>query len=108
MDDVSNLVSGSVTSTGTGATTVIAAPSGTRRLYIKSMQIGRTDAGSSPLIVTLNDDAATVLVVPVAAAGPIAPVFLKPLTVAAATALTATSGTGVTTLYITAQGFSGN
>src|SRR5580704_57960 len=42
---ISNLVSGSGSATGTGATTIITAPSNTRRIYVTSVQCGRTDAG---------------------------------------------------------------
>jgi hypothetical protein len=106
----SNLVSGSGSATGTGATTIIAAPTTTRRIYVTAVQCGRTDAGTTGIYVTLNDNASTIIVVPNTGGGggnnmP----FPSPLTVPAATALTFTSsGPGVSTLYCDAQGFTGN
>jgi hypothetical protein len=106
----SNLVSGAGSTTGTGATTIIAAPTTTRRIYVTAVQCGRTDAGTTGIYVTLNDNASTIIVVPNTAGGggnnmP----FPSPLTVPAATALTFTSsGPGVSTLYCNAQGFTGN
>jgi hypothetical protein len=79
-----NLVSGSGSATGTSATQIIAAPSGTRRIYVTSVQCGRTDAGTSAIYVTLNDDGATVLVIPNAGnGGDSNMMFGSPLTVAA-------------------------
>jgi hypothetical protein len=54
----SDLVSGSGSATGTGATTVIAAPTTTRRIYVSSVECFRTDAGTTATYVTLNDDGA--------------------------------------------------
>jgi hypothetical protein len=106
---VDNVVSGAGNATGTGATTIIAAPTATRRIYVTAVQCGRTDAGSTGIFVTLNDNASTVIVVPNTGSGggnnmP----FPSPLTVPPATALTFTASSGVSTLYCDAQGFTGN
>jgi hypothetical protein len=52
----SNLVSGSASAMGTGATTIIAAPSGPRRLYISSVACVRNDADTSVIYVRFNDE----------------------------------------------------
>lgn len=104
-----NLVSGSGNTTGTGATTIIAAPSATRRLYITAVECGRTDAGTTAVRATLNDDGTTVIVIPNSGGGGGNNMyFANPLTVPAGTALTFTMSGGVTTAYCSAQGFSGN
>jgi hypothetical protein len=82
-----NLVSGSASATGTSQTTIIAAPSGTRVNYITAAQCGRSDAGTTAIYVTLNDNALTVIVLPNSGGGNNI-VFTSPLTVPAATALT--------------------
>jgi hypothetical protein len=105
----SNLVSGAGNATGTSATTIIPAPSNTRRIYVTSAQCGRNDTGTSAIRATLNDNAGTVLVVPnTGSGGGNTMQFPAPLTMPAATALTFTASAGVTTLYCNAQGFTGN
>lgn len=105
----SNLVSGSASATGTGATTLISAPSATRRLYVTDVECGRSDAGTTASRVTLNDDATTVLVIPNSGGGGFVPIhFGSALTVASATALTFTSSASISTVYCAAQGFTGN
>jgi hypothetical protein len=105
----SNLVSGSANSTDTAAHTIITAPTATRRIYVTSGQCGRTDAGTTAIKVTLNDIAGTVLVLPNSGGGGgnNAP-FPAPLTVPAATALTFTSSASTSTVYCSAQGFTGD
>lgn len=102
------MLRGHASSTGTGATTVIAAQGSGVKIYVTGIQIGRTDAGTAALTVTLNDTATSVFVVPDAGnGGGSNVVFDVPLVVAANTALTFTSGTGVTTLHVNAQGYTG-
>jgi hypothetical protein len=104
-----NLVSGSGSATDTAGHTIIAAPTTTRRLYIRSLQCYRTDAGTTAIRVTLNDDASTVIGLPNnGGGGGSNVVFESPLTLPAATALTFTASAGTTTVYCNAQGFSGN
>jgi hypothetical protein len=100
-----NWVSGSASATSTAQTTVIAAPSA-NNLYITSLQIGRTDAGTTAISVALNDSATTEVIVPNSGGGGgNNMVFNPPLVVAAATALKFTASAGVTTLYVNAQGY---
>jgi hypothetical protein len=105
-----NFVSGSGNATGTGATTIIAAPSITGyRLYVRSVQCGRTDAGTTASRVTLNDDGSTVLVLPnTGGGGSSNVVFPMPLTVPRTTALTFTSSASISTVYCSAQAFEDN
>jgi hypothetical protein len=103
---VSNLVSGSGSGTDTAAHTIIAAPTSAsaRRIYVTSAQCFRTDAGTTAIRVTLNDDGGTVIGLPNSGGGG----GSNPLTVPAATALTFTASSGVTSVYCNAQGFTGN
>jgi hypothetical protein len=105
-----NLVSGSGNATGTGVTTIITAPTITGyRLYIRSVQCGRTDAGTTASRVTLNDDGSTVLILPNAGNGGAANViFPTPLTVPRTTALTFASSASISTVYCSAQGYQDN
>jgi hypothetical protein len=108
---ISNLVSGSGSGTDTAAHTIIATPTSpsARRIYVSSVQCFRTDAGTTAIRVTLNDDASTVIGLPNSGGGGGSNlVFASPLTVPAATALTFTASTGTSTVYCNAQGFSGN
>jgi hypothetical protein len=105
----SNLVSGNGSATGTGATTIIAAPSATRRIYVRSVACGRNDAGTTAIFVTFNDTSSTVMVLPNSGGGGANNMaFASPLTVPAATAFTFTASTGISTVYCNAQGFTGN
>ena len=99
------MVRGTATSTGTGATTIIASAGGSLKNYITAVQCGRTDAGATAITITFNDSASTVVVLPSGGATNIT--FPTPLATAAATAFQFTSGTGVTTLYCSAQGYTG-
>ena len=106
---ISNLVSGGASATGTAATTIISAPTKTRRIYVTGAQCGRNDAGTAAIFVTLNDTSSTVLVLPNSAGGGANNmVFTSPLTVPAATALTFTSVGQHITVYCNAQGFTGD
>jgi hypothetical protein len=105
----SNLVSGSASAMGTGATTIIAAPSGPRRLYISSVACGRTDAGTSAISVTFNDDVSTVMVLMNTGGGTSTNmVFPFPLTVPAATAFKFTASGSVSAVFCSAAGFTGD
>jgi hypothetical protein len=105
---VANLVSGAGNTTGTGATTIIAAQAAGIKMYISSLQCFRTDAGTTAIFATLNDGASTIIGIPNGGGGGGNNiVFQIPLVVAAATALTFTASGGVTTLYCNAQGYQG-
>lgn len=99
-------VRGSGNSTGTGATTIIAAQGAGVTMRISSIQCGRTDGGTTGDFVTLNDSASTVVVVPnTGGGGGNNIIFSIPLLVAANTAFTFAANSGVTTMYCNAQGF---
>lgn len=103
-----NMVRGSASATGTGATTLIAAGGANIKTYVTDVECGRSDAGTAAIIVTLSDSASTILVLPNSGGGGgNNKTFNTPLVTAANTALTFTSGTGTTTVYCSAQGFSG-
>jgi hypothetical protein len=107
--DVSGFVSGAGSATDTSATTIIAAVSNVRRIYVTAAQCGRTDAGTTAVRVTFNDDAATVMVLPNSGGGGFVPVvFPSPLTVAASSGFKFTASGSISTIYCNAQGFTGN
>lgn len=96
---------GAASATDNTAHMLIAAPD-LGKLCITSLQLGRTDAGTSAITVTLNDNAATVLVLENAGNGRSIPfVFDTPIMLANKTPLTFQASTGVSTLYASAQGF---
>jgi hypothetical protein len=105
-----NFVSGSGSATNTAATTIISALTGSLRIYVSSVQCGRTDAGTTAIYVTLNDTSSTVIVLPNAGngGGNNMSFATAPLTVARATALTFTASSGVSTVYCNAQGYAAN
>ena len=105
-----NYVFGSGNTTGTGATTIISSPGTSLRSYVTGVQCGRTDAGTSAIFVTLNDDKSTIVVVPNAGGGGGNNMTFGTgaITVARGTALTFTPSSGVTTLYCNAQGLAAN
>lgn len=102
----SQLVSGSVSSTTSATVTLIAAPS-EGPICLSSLQLGRTDANSNPIVVTFNDLASTPLVVPspTSGGGIRDVVFDAPLLWPNQTAVTFQTSLGVTTLFASAQGF---
>ncbi len=103
-----NMVRGSASATGTGATTIIAAQGASVKTYITDVECGRSDAGTAAIIVTFSDSASTILVLPNSGGGGgNNKTFNVPLVTAANTAFTFTAGTGTTTVYCSAQGFSG-
>jgi hypothetical protein len=105
-----NFVSGSASATDGNAHTIIAAPTGSMRIYVTGVQCGRTDAGTTASRVTLNDDASTVLVLSNAGNGGGNNLSFgnAPLTVPRATALTFTSSASISTVFCSAQGYQGN
>jgi hypothetical protein len=103
---ISNLVSGEASATGTAATTIISAPTKTRRIYVTGAQCSRNDAGTTAIFVTFNDTSSTIAVLPNSGGGGANNmVFTSPLTVPTATALTFTSSASTSTVYCNAQGF---
>ena len=103
-----NMVRGSASSTNTSAHTLIAAGGAGIKTYITAIQCGRTDAGTSAIAVTFSNAAADVMVIPNnGGGGGNNQTFPVPLATAANTAFTFTSGTSTSTVYCSAQGFSG-
>jgi hypothetical protein len=94
-------VRGSTTSTDTNAHTIIASAGGSLKNYITDWECSNSSATST--LVTFNDSAATTFIVP-AGSGNNKSLHI-PLVTAAATAFTFTSGTGVSTVYCSAQGY---
>jgi hypothetical protein len=104
------MVRGANSTTGTAATafTGISAPGASIKVYLTDVNCGRSDAGTTAIVVTLNDTSSTPIVIPAnGGGGGNNKHFLVPLVFAANTAPTFTSGTGVSTLYCDAQGFTG-
>ena len=98
-----NLWSGAISSTGTTAVTIEAAPGANVKLYATSLQIGNT--GTVTVAGTLNDSATTILVVPSGGGSNLT--LPAPLVWAANTAATITFSAATTTAYASAQGFKG-
>jgi hypothetical protein len=105
-----NFVFGSGNATNTAATTIIASPGASLRIYVTGVQCGRTDAGTTAIFVTLNDDKSTILVLPNSGGGGGNNIAFGDgrITVARGTALTLTASSGVSTLYCNAQGYAAN
>lgn len=95
---------GSGNTTGTAATTIIAAQGVGVRMYINGVQC--KNSGATSTIVTLNDSASSVLMA--SAAGGDNETFITPLVVAANTPLTFTPLAASTTVYCNAQGYTGS
>jgi hypothetical protein len=99
-----NMVRGSASQTGTGPTTIIAAQGAGVKIYVTGVQCKNT--GSTTTIVTLDDSASSVLIVPTS--GGDNETYQTPLVVAANTALTFTPGAASSTIYCNAQGYWGS
>ena len=98
-------VNGAASATTTAATTLIAAPSA-GRLCVSALQLCRNDAGTTPITITLNDGAGTVLGLPNAGNGKSDPyVFDAPIILPAKQALTFQASSAITTVFASAQGF---
>jgi hypothetical protein len=96
--------SGVGTASATTAQTVIVNSPSANRLYVPSLQCGRTDAASTATFITLNDSASTIVVLPNNGGGGGNNMqFAPPLSVAATTALKFTPNTSIATIYCAAQ-----
>ena len=104
---IASMCRGSVSSTDTGAHTVIAAGGAQTAIYVTSLQFG--NSSSTSVTVTLNDTVSSKFVVPASstAFGGSNVLGRVPLLVAENTALTMTSSSGQTTVTCNAQGFYG-
>jgi hypothetical protein len=99
--DFGNAVRGAASTTGSTATTLIAAPAADQSIYVGSAQFSNSSATGTT--VTLNDTAATVLWVPTV--GTISLEFTPPLKVPVGLPLTFKPGGSTTTFYAAAQGW---
>lgn len=96
-----NPLRGAASTTGSGATTIIAAQGAGTQIKVTSLQAWNTSA--TTVTIQLNDSATTVLIVP--AGGGTNVEFSTPLIVAANTALTFTPSGAETTVGVNAQGY---
>lgn len=102
------MLRGSITGTDTAAHTIIAAQGASVKTYITDIECGRNDTGTSPITITFSDSAATVIILPNSGGGGgNNKAFNVPLVTAANTAFTFTSGSSITTVFCSAQGFKG-
>ena len=103
------VLTGSASTTGSSATTLIAAQGASVKIYVRSVQCFRTDSATTTAYVTLNDTnttgSGTTIVLP--AGGGSNPWFGATLVVAANTALTFQPSAALTTVFCNAQGFKG-
>lgn len=98
-----NNLDGFISSTGTGAVTLIAAQGTNVSIYVTDLEISNTS--TTPATITLSNAAATQLLVP---AGLGREVHLQtPIKIAANTALTFTTSPAVSSILVGAQGFKG-
>jgi hypothetical protein len=101
-------VSGTASSTGTGATTIIAAQGAGVKIYVTAVQCWREDAGATGAHVTLDDVSSSIVGLPNSGGGGgNNPVYPTPLVTAANAPLTFTSSAAITTVYCNAQGYVG-
>lgn len=98
-----NYIRGYASTTGSTATTVIAAQGAGVKSYITGLQCWNTSAAT--ITVTLDDSASTVIICPTGGGSNI--VFETPLVTAANTAFTFTPGSAETTIGLSAQGYGG-
>jgi hypothetical protein len=102
-----NMLRGSASATDTAAHTIIAAQGTGKYIHVTAVQCHRTDTGTTPSYVTLNDTegtgAGTTIALP--PSGGSNPVFPTPLEIAANTALTFTPHDALTTVLCNAQGY---
>jgi hypothetical protein len=101
----SNQLRGAANTTAGTATTLIAAQGVGNKIYATNVQCWRTDSGTTMIWATLDDTVSTP--VPIPAGGGTSLVLLTPLVTAANAALTFTPSTATTTVYCSAQAFSG-
>jgi hypothetical protein len=103
-----NYARGSASSTGTTATTLLAAAGSGIKNYVTDIECGRTDTGTSAIYVTFSDSASTIFVLPDSGGGGgNDKSFNVPLATAANTAFTFTSSAATSTVYCSAQGYTG-
>ena len=100
-----NFLQATANATGTGSTAIFASAGGSLRNYVTSCQINNTSATNS--FVNLEDGSTVLAVIPAPANGGAVMNFPAPLRGTAATAFNFVAGVGVTTLYVSCQGYKG-
>lgn len=98
-------LSGTNSATGTSNTEVIAAQGGSTRIYLTTLIIH--NSSSTNTLVNIKDGTTTKLVIPAPANGGAVVKLDPPLRGTANTALNFASGSGVTTMYVSATGYKG-
>lgn len=98
---------GTCTATTTAACTFTNSSAVGFKTYISSLQCGRTDTGTTPITVTLNDNSASVYVLPNSGGGVLVSVKFDPALVMAnlATAATFTASSSISSVICNAQGY---
>jgi hypothetical protein len=96
-------LNGSGNATGTSDTAIIAAQGSGVQICVTSLMI--YNASTTDTFVNIKDGSTTKLVVPAPAKGGAIITLPMPLVLTANTALNFASGTGVTTMYVSAVGF---
>lgn len=100
-----NQLRGTASATAATATTIIAAQGAALKIYVTNLQCFRNDSGTTMLYVTIDDSVSTTVALP--SGGGVSLVLLTPLQVALNTALTFTASAATTTIFCSAQGYSG-
>jgi len=96
-------VNGTASATGTSDTSVIAAAGSGIQLCITSLMV--YNASATDTYVNIKDGTTTKLVIPAPQKGGAVITLAMPLVLTANTALQFASGTGVTTMYVSAVGY---
>jgi hypothetical protein len=98
-----NSTDGTNSSTGTGDTAVIVAPGAGIRLYITTITV--YNSSTTNTYVTVKDGTTAKLVLPAPAQGGCVVTLPRPLRITANTAFNFASNTGVTTMFVSAVGY---
>lgn len=103
-----NFVSGAASATTTSSTVIVASAGAGLKNYITSLQCGRSDAGTTSVVIAFNDLATTSVVIPNGGGGGGTNIsFPVPLRTSASTSFNFTAATSISTVYCSAQGYKG-
>jgi hypothetical protein len=100
-----NFLQATANATGTGSTAIFSSAGGSLRNYVTSCQINNTS--STNTFVNLEDGSTVLTVIPAPANEGAIIIFPVPLRGTAATAFNFVAGAGVTTMYVSCQGYKG-
>lgn len=102
------MIRGSANAVSTTAVGLLGAQGTSVKIYVTDVQCGRTDAGTTAIAVTFNDNATTVLVIPNNGGGGGNNISPKiPLVTNANASFTFASNVSISTLFCNAQAFAG-